>query len=402
MRNELKRHKKSDRVKWCIAFAAIVLLAAGLTLICLQLFTPYKPSNGFREVESDSVVRASENLDCVLSARNSLPAELAEHSGVQSADDYTAEYRSFVTIVNNKNIATDVGFYVSGAMPMGKVIWVPKISPIPGHDVESIICAAASYVKEHDLLTQTNYVTTNYVGVRFSQLSSSVTANITYNLTPKPSKPLPPTPSKEGHTFVGWYYDEALTRPYDGAPIYEDVTFYAKFEINRYTVAFDSNGGSYCESVTVDWNTSPTLPTPTRTGYTFVGWFDGETQYTDAPVKANKNLVAHWEIMTFTVTFMVDGAVYKQITVDYGTGLSDAADIAELTYYTFYDASGVLEGRSAVITENTTLSAAEMSKAEKVGFFLARNNWIPIAGAASIGVLLLTTIIMGIVIKKRG
>ena len=285
---------------------------------------------------------------------------------------------------------------------MGKVIWVPKISPIPGHEVESIICAAASYAKEHDLLTQTNYVTTNYVGVRFSQLSSSVTANITYNLTPKPSKPLPPTPSKEGHTFVGWYYDEALTRPYDGAPIYEDVTFYAKFEINRYTVAFDSNGGSYCESVTVDWNTSPTLPTPTRTGYTFVGWFDGDTQYTDQPVKENKTLTAHWEIMTFTVTFMVDGETYKTVTVDYGTRLSEAADTAGLTYYTFYDVSGTLEGRTAVITENTTLSAAEMSKAEKVGFFLARNNWILIAGAASIGVLLLTTIIMGIVIKKRG
>ena len=384
-----------------IAFAAIVLLAAGLTLICLQLFTPYKPSNGFKEVESDSVVRASENRDCVLSARSSLPAELAEHSGVQSADDYTAEYRSFVTIVNNKNIATDVGFYVSGAMPMGKVIWVPKISPIPGHEVESIICAAASYVNEHDLLTQTNYVTTNYVGVRFSQLSSSVTANITYNLTPKPSKPLPPTPSKEGHTFVGWYYDEALTRPYDGAPIYEDVTFYAKFEINRYTVAFDSNGGSYCESVTVDWNTSPTLPTPTRTGYTFVGWFDGETQYTDAPVKANKNLVAHWEIMTFTVTFMSDGAVYKTITVDYGTSLVEAMETAEIASYAAYTDEGVrLSKQNSVITENTQILVQDLSGWEKYGDFVARNSWYTwlIAG---IGVALIITATVAIIVAVK-
>ena len=106
--------------------------------------------------------------------------------------------------------------------------------------------------------------------------------------------------------------------------------------------------------------------------------------------------------MTFTVTFMVDGETYKTVTVDYGTRLSAAADTAGLTYYTFYDVSGALEGRTAVITENTTLSAAEMSKQEKLAFFLARNHWIMIAAAALVGVLLLTTIIMAIVIKKRG
>ena len=59
MKNELRRHKKSDRVKWCIAFAAIVLLAAGLTLICLQLFSPYKPSNGFKQAENETAVRVA-------------------------------------------------------------------------------------------------------------------------------------------------------------------------------------------------------------------------------------------------------------------------------------------------------------------------------------------------------
>ena len=154
------------------------------------------------------------------------------------------------------------------------------------------------------------------------------------------------------------------------------MTFYAKFEINRYTVAFDSNGGSYCESVTVDWNTSPTLPTPTRTGYTFVGWFDGETQYTDAPVKANKNLVAHWEIMTFTVTFMSDGAVYKTITVDYGTSLVEAMETAEIASYAAYTDEGVrLSKQNSVITENTQILVQDLSDWEKYGDFVSRNQW---------------------------
>ena len=218
----------------------------------------------------------------------------------------------------------------------------------------------------------------------------------------RPTVPLPDEPVKEGYTFAGWYYDEAYTQPYDGAPIYADTKLYAKMDINRYTVRFDGQNGVDYAAITVDWNTAAPLPTPTRTGYSFVGWFDGDTQYTDQPIKENKTLTAHWEIMTFTVTFMVDGETYKTVTVDYGTRLSAAADTAGLTYYTFYDVSGALEGRTAVITENTTLSAAEMSKQEKLAFFLARNHWIMIAAAALVGVLLLTTIIMAIVIKKRG
>ena len=216
----------------------------------------------------------------------------------------------------------------------------------------------------------------------------------------RPTVPLPDEPVKEGYTFAGWYYDEAYTQPYDGAPIYADTKLYAKMDINRYTVRFDGQNGVDYTAITVDWNTAAPLPTPTRTGYTFVGWFDGDTQYTDQPVKENKTLTAHWEIMTFTVTFMVDGETYKTVTVEYGTRLSEAADAAGLTYYTFYDVSGALEGRTAVITENTTLSAAEMSKQEKLAFFLARNHWIMIAAAALVGVLLLTTVVMAIVIKR--
>ena len=85
-------------------------------------------------------------------------------------------------------------------------------------------------------------------------------------------------------------------------------------DINRYTVRFDGQNGVDYAAITVDWNTAAPLPTPTRTGYSFVGWFDGDTQYTDQPIKENKTLTAHWEIMTFTVTFMVDGETYKTVT----------------------------------------------------------------------------------------
>ena len=107
---------------------------------------------------------------------------------------------------------------------------------------------------------------------------------------------------------MGWYYDSALTRPYDGKPIYEDTVLYAKFQINRYTVTFDSNGGSSVSAQTVDWNTVATLTTPIRDGYAFDGWFlsDG-TQYTGQVIKENITLTARWERNRFDVTFNTNG-----------------------------------------------------------------------------------------------
>lgn len=215
--------------------------------------------------------------------------------------------------------------------------------------------------------------------------------------------PLPEPPTKEGYTFTGWYTDEACTNKYVGETVRDDMTLYAGWQINRYTVTYDSAGGTYCQSVTVDWNTSPTLPTPTRTGYNFVGWFDGETQYTDAPVKANTNLVAHWEIMTFTVTFMSDGAVYKTITVDYGTSLVEAMEEAEIAAYAAYTDEGVrLSKLNSVITENTQILVQDLSGWEQYGDFVARSPWYTWLTVGVLGALAVVTVIMGIVIKKRG
>jgi len=112
---------------------------------------------------------------------------------------------------------------------------------------------------------------------------------------------------KEGHKFVGWYYDEAFTKPYDNKPIYEDTRLYAKFEINRYTVAFDANGGSLDygkETVAGDYNTVPEIPVPERYGYTFLGWqtSDGQAYDVETPLAQDLTLVAQWQINIYTLT----------------------------------------------------------------------------------------------------
>lgn len=210
--------------------------------------------------------------------------------------------------------------------------------------------------------------------------------------------PLPETPSKEGHTFTGWFLDEACTQPYDDREITSDMTLYAGWEINQYTITFDSADGSAVDPIVSDYNTTPVLPIPTRTGYNFVGWYAGDTEYTNAPLKGDVRLVAHWEIQTFTVTFLVNGEVYKSLTVEYGAVLQKAMDTANLTYFILYDEQGERQGRAMVVTENMTVNAAEMTQAEKVGYFLGRNYWILIAAG---GIIVVLTVALVAVIKWR-
>ena len=64
--------------------------------------------------------------------------------------------------------------------------------------------------------------------------------------------------------------------------------------VKTYTVAFNSNGGDFIDAVTVNEGTVVSLPTPVRTGYTFVGWYTNGVRYDNAPVNRDIVLVAKW------------------------------------------------------------------------------------------------------------
>ena len=91
-------------------------------------------------------------------------------------------------------------------------------------------------------------------------------------------------PTRTGYTFKGWGSSSSSTSPINGptsmnfSGYYSEnaaYTYYAIWAANSYTVTFDARGGSVStSSKTVTYNsTYGTLPTPTRTGYTFKGWY---------------------------------------------------------------------------------------------------------------------------------
>ena len=126
--------------------------------------------------------------------------------------------------------------------------------------------------------------------------SSLVSQQVTYN----GSAVTPPAPTKAGYTFAGWFTDKNCTKSYDFAtPVTDDITLYAKWDINSYNVNFDSMGGSSLDSQQVTYNgTAVTPPAPTKAGYTFAGWFTDKdcTNAYDftSPVTDNITLYAKW------------------------------------------------------------------------------------------------------------
>lgn len=126
----------------------------------------------------------------------------------------------------------------------------------------------------------------------------------------------PTDPTKSGFTFAGWYKESALTTPwvFTTDKVTADITLYAKWTavIVTYTVTFNTDGGSTIAPVSVNAGSAISEPTdPTKSGYTFVGWFADEAKttewvFTDV-VNQNVTLYAKWEENTPTVSFDTDG-----------------------------------------------------------------------------------------------
>ena len=139
---------------------------------------------------------------------------------------------------------------------------------------------------------------------------------------------LPTDVTRTGYTFKGWYDNENLT----GSPVTAiggaemgNKEYWAKWEINQYTITFDTNGGSEIAPITQDYGTEITAPdNPTRKGYTFKGW---DKEIPETMPAENMTVKAQWEINQYTITFDTNGgSEIAPITQDYGTEITAPAD----------------------------------------------------------------------------
>ena len=129
----------------------------------------------------------------------------------------------------------------------------------------------------------------------------------------------PDNPTRKGYTFKGWDKEISKTMPA------ENMTVKAQWEINQYTITFDTNGGSEIAPITQDYGTEITAPdNPTRKGYTFKGW---DKEIPETMPAENMTVKAQWEINQYTITFDTNGgSEIAPITQDYGTEITAPAD----------------------------------------------------------------------------
>ena len=159
-----------------------------------------------------------------------------------------------------------------------------------------------------------------------------------------------------GHTFKGWYDNENLT----GSPVTAiggtemgNKEYWAKWEINQYTITVKLENGKADITITQDYGTPITAPAdPTREGYTFAGWDKAIPATMPAE---NMTITAQWTINQYTITFdTAGGSAIAPITQDYGTPITAPADPTK-TGYTFAGWSPALP--AAMPAENMTVTA---------------------------------------------
>ena len=113
----------------------------------------------------------------------------------------------------------------------------------------------------------------------------------------------PNDPTMDGYKFDNWYLDDKV---FDfSTPIEKNITLKAKWikdagsevKIQKYTITFNSDGGSSVSSLEVDENGLVKRPSdPTRDGYKFVGWLlNGKDYDFNTPVSGSLTLTAKWE-----------------------------------------------------------------------------------------------------------
>ena len=221
-----------------------------------------------------------------------------------------------------------------------------------------------------DVYTQNEALTlypvwnTNKYTIAFDTNGGSEIAPITQDYGTEITAPANPT--RKGYTFKGWDKEIPETMPA------ENMTITAQWEINQYTITFDTNGGSEIAPITQDYGTEITAPdNPTRKGYTFKGW---DKEIPETMPAENITVKVQWEINQYTITFDTNGgSEIPPITQNYGTEIT-APDNPTRKGYTFRGWDKEIP--ETMPAENITITARWKDTEKPTGeIIIGTNKW---------------------------
>ena len=250
--------------------------------------------------------------------------------GVTSIGSWAFSGCTGLTSVTIGNSVTSIGSWAfRGCTGLTSIISLNAVPPILGSSAfyninptaclyipQSSIDAYSTANQWRDFSCINSLNAADYPTVTFDSQGGSAVSSQTIVVNGKATKPTAPT--RLNYTFNGWYKEAAYINlwDFDTDFVTEDMTLYAKWTLNTYTVTFVDGFGNEIIVRTVNHGADAIPPSnPTRETHNFTGW-DGD--YTNVTI--NRTITAQWAIKTYTVTF-VDGIGNEIIlrTVNHGT-----------------------------------------------------------------------------------
>lgn len=247
-----------------------------------------------------------------------IPVTLDQQSGTGGTTSVTATYGAAMPTAT---MPTRIGYTFNGyftATSGGTKYYNADGSSAKNWDKNTATTLYAQWTAKQYTITYKDQGGSNFSGTHESGYPTTHTYGTATTLK---------TASKTGYTFEGWYKESACTNTNKvtslGATEYTaNITLYAKWTANKYTVKFDANGGTGSmsnQSHTYGDSKALTANAFTRTGYTFAGWntkADGTgTSYTDKQSVSNLSstdggsvtLYAQWTAKDITINWNANG-----------------------------------------------------------------------------------------------
>ena len=228
---------------------------------------------------------------------------------------------------------------------------------------------------------------------------SSQNVTDTYNFAVDPSITLKDssTFTKAGYHFTQWTDGINTYNCGDSLTFTEDITLYPVWEVSEFDLTFNQDGGTDGATNTTITNgdaLASNVAVPTKTGYTFLGYYSADTQFyngqgalveVDYRVSGPLTLTAKWQANTYNLTFNQDGGQggASTTTITYGQKLPNSVLVPTKDKYTFlgyylndtqfYNASGELVYTSYTVTGALNLTAKWVINYATVTFNITTN-----------------------------
>ena len=137
-------------------------------------------------------------------------------------------------------------------------------------------------------------------------------------------------PTKTGHTFKGWKLNgegDAMMEVTIAQGSTGHLAYTATWQVNKYTITFDSNGGSEVDPITLDYGSIVTAPAaPTKPGYEFAGW---TPELPETMPDEDITVTAIWTVNTFTVSITGGGVTADKMNPEYGDDVVITIEVDE-------------------------------------------------------------------------